>query len=47
MRKADVEELRRRVVDFDYMINDFYRLRDLDDKGFPGRASLEKLGRPI
>lgn len=44
LRKADVEELRRRIVDFDYMINNFYRLRDLDDKGFPRRARLEKLG---
>ncbi|MCJ7652338.1 MAG: aldehyde ferredoxin oxidoreductase C-terminal domain-containing protein, partial [Actinobacteria bacterium] len=43
-RKADVEELRRRIVDFDYMINNFYRLRDLGDKGFPRRARLEKLG---
>jgi len=44
LRKADVEELRRRIVDFDYMINNFYRLRDLGDKGFPRRARLEKLG---
>jgi len=41
---AEIEEIRRRIVDFDYMINEFYRLRDLDDRGFPMRARLEKLG---
>jgi len=44
MRGAEVEELKHRFVDFDYMLNDFYRLRDLDDEGFPRRARLEKLG---
>jgi aldehyde:ferredoxin oxidoreductase len=44
MRGAEIEEFRRRIVDFDYMINEFYRLRDLDDRGFPMRARLEKLG---
>ncbi len=44
MRGAEVEELKHRFVDFDYMLNDFYRLRDLDDKGLPRRSRLEKLG---
>ena len=44
MRSAEVEELKHRFVDFDYMLNEFYRLRDLDDKGFPRRSRLEQLG---
>lgn len=44
MRGAEVEELKHRFVDFDYMLNDFYRLRDLDDRGLPRRSRLEKLG---
>ena len=40
----DVEKIRGRFVDFDYMIDEFYRLRDLDDRGFPRRARLEQLG---
>jgi aldehyde:ferredoxin oxidoreductase len=44
MRGAEVEELKHRFVDFDYMLNDFYRLRDLDDRGLPRRSRLDKLG---
>lgn len=44
LRRAELEELRRRLVDFDYMIDDYYRLRDFDQRGFPSRKRLEELG---
>jgi aldehyde:ferredoxin oxidoreductase len=44
LRNAELSELERNLVDFDYMIEDFYRLRDLDGRGFPSRAKLESLG---
>lgn len=44
LRKATLEELESRLVDFDYMIEDFYRLRELDDRGVTSRKRLEKLG---
>lgn len=42
-RRAELEEIRRRSVDFDLMIKDFYRLRELGDKGIPDRVRLESL----
>ncbi|MBU1672620.1 MAG: aldehyde ferredoxin oxidoreductase family protein [Actinobacteria bacterium] len=44
LRKSDVEQFRTRLVDFDYMLRDFYRLRDLDQRGFPSRERLEEYG---
>jgi aldehyde:ferredoxin oxidoreductase len=44
LKKAEVAELQSRFVDFDYMLEDYYRLRGLDEKGLPRRAPLEKLG---
>jgi aldehyde:ferredoxin oxidoreductase len=44
LKKADLSELQSRFVDFDYMIEDYYKLRGLDEKGFPRRARLEPLG---
>ena len=43
LKKADVEELKSRFVDFDYMLEDYYRLRGLDARGLPKRDRLEKL----
>lgn len=43
-KKGDIEEFKSRFVDFDYMIEEFYRLRELDDKGIPRRPRLESLG---
>ena len=44
LRKAEVAELQSRFVDFDYMLDEYYRLRGLDDRGIPRRARLEELG---
>lgn len=44
LRKAEMSELRSRLVDFDRMIQDYYRERDFDHRGFPRRGRLEKLG---
>jgi len=43
VRKAEIEELQSRLVDFDYMIDDYYRQRALDEKGFPKRERLREL----
>ena len=40
----NVEQIRGRFVEFDYMLNDFYRLRDIDEKGFTRKSRLEKYG---
>lgn len=44
LRNASYEDLQRNFVDFDYMIEDFYRLRDLDPSGLTRRGRLEELG---
>jgi len=44
VRKAEIEELQSRLVDFDYMIEDYYRERALDERGFARRERLEELG---
>jgi hypothetical protein len=44
VRKAEIEELERRLVDFDYMIEDYYRERALDERGFAKRERLQELG---
>jgi len=44
LRNAEIAELQSRLVDFDYMIKDFYRLRELDELGFASRKRLEGLG---
>ena len=44
LRKAEIEEVQRRLVDFDHMIEDYYRERALDERGFARRERLEELG---
>lgn len=34
----------KRIVDFEFMLKEFYRLRDLDERGFPSRRKLEEIG---
>ena len=41
---GDAEERQRKTVAFDEMIEDFYRLRDIDGRGRPSRGCLEGLG---
>jgi aldehyde:ferredoxin oxidoreductase len=41
---AEAEEFRGRFVEFDYMLDEYYRLRGLDERGIPRRSSLEPLG---
>jgi aldehyde:ferredoxin oxidoreductase len=38
------KEMARRRVPFDEMIEEYYRLRDIDGEGRPSRARLEQLG---
>jgi aldehyde:ferredoxin oxidoreductase len=40
----DVEQIRGRFVEFDYMIDEYYRLRDFDERGFTSRRRLEEYG---
>ena len=44
LKGAAVSEFTSRLVDFDRMIDDYYRLRGLDERGFPARPRLEELG---
>jgi hypothetical protein len=44
IRRQDVEELRRRTVNFDYLLEDYYRLRELDSNGVPQPERLRSLG---
>jgi aldehyde:ferredoxin oxidoreductase len=46
LKKASIEELKSRFVDYDYMLEDYYRLRGFDEKGVPRRDRLERLGLP-
>jgi aldehyde:ferredoxin oxidoreductase len=42
--KADAEEAVRKRVDFDFMLEEYYRLRRIDEGGYPEREVLEDLG---
>ncbi len=44
IQRRDVEELRRRTVNFDYMLDEYYRLRGLDREGAPKADRLQALG---
>jgi len=44
LEMGDPEEIKRKTVAFDQMIEEFYRLRDIDEKGRPSRKVLEELG---
>jgi aldehyde:ferredoxin oxidoreductase len=44
LEKGDPEEVRRKTVAFEEMLEEFYRLRDLDERGRPSRRRLEELG---
>jgi len=43
LRKATLAELESRFVDFDYMLDDYYALRDFDDRGITARERPEEL----
>ena len=38
------DEIKRRTLPFDEMLEEYYRLRDIDAEGRPGRKMLEELG---
>ena len=40
----NIEQIQGRFVEFDYMIEDYYRLRDFDERGFTSRSRLEQYG---
>jgi len=42
--KADTEEALRKRVDFDFMLEEYYQLRRIDERGYPEREVLEDLG---
>ncbi|NPV60582.1 MAG: aldehyde ferredoxin oxidoreductase family protein [Actinobacteria bacterium] len=44
LERGDVEEKKKKTVAFDEMIGEYYRLRDIDEKGRPSRMRLEELG---
>ena len=44
IRRQDVDEIRRRTVNFDYMLEEYYRLRGLDGEGAPSAERLQALG---
>ncbi len=44
LRKGEIEEISGRYVDFDYMLDEYYRLRKIDERGRPEREALERLG---
>jgi aldehyde:ferredoxin oxidoreductase len=43
-RRAEFKEKNSRMVDFDFMLDDFYRLRGIDTRGFPEKKVLDELG---
>jgi aldehyde:ferredoxin oxidoreductase len=43
-RKAEVEETSERYVDFNFMLKEYYRLRRINEQGYPEAAVLEELG---
>ena len=44
LEKREPEEVRRKTVAFEEMLEEYYRLRDIDEKGRPSRRRLEELG---
>jgi len=44
LEAGKAEEIMRRTVPFDDMIEDYYRLRDIGEQGRPSRKRLESLG---
>ncbi len=44
LQQGDPAERQRRTVAFDEMLEEYYRLRDIDEKGRPSRRRLEELG---
>lgn len=44
LERGEMEEILRRTVPFQQMLEEYYRLRDIDDKGRPRRSRLESLG---
>lgn len=44
LKLKDPKALKRATVPFDEMLNDYYRLRDIDEKGRPSRERLESIG---
>jgi aldehyde:ferredoxin oxidoreductase len=43
LEAGKAEEVKRRTVPFDDMIEEYYRLRDIDAQGRPSRKRLESL----
>jgi aldehyde:ferredoxin oxidoreductase len=41
---GEAEEIRRRTLPFESMLEEFYRLRDIDEQGRPSRKRLVELG---
>ncbi len=44
LEAGEAEEIKRRTVPFDDMLQEYYRLRDIDGRGRPSRKVLESLG---
>jgi aldehyde:ferredoxin oxidoreductase len=44
MRRGEIEEISDRYVDFDFMLDEYYRLRRIDERGRPQREALIRLG---
>jgi aldehyde:ferredoxin oxidoreductase len=44
LKAGDAAEIERRTVPFESMLEEFYGLPDIDEKGRPSRARLESLG---
>ena len=44
LEQGDPQEIDRKTVAFDQMIEEYYELRDIDQQGRPSRKVLERLG---
>jgi aldehyde:ferredoxin oxidoreductase len=44
LEQGDPQEIKRKTVAFDQMIEEYYELRDIDEQGRPSRKVLERLG---
>jgi aldehyde:ferredoxin oxidoreductase len=44
LEQGDPEEVKKTTVAFEQMIEEFYKLRDMDEQGRPSRKVLEELG---
>lgn len=44
LKAGRADEIQRRTIPFDSMLEEYYRLRDIDERGFPRRRRLESLG---